>query len=185
MPRHQNYSLSDEAAVQLVFRKYGVKVSAEQIAKAYAPEQKMSWKKSVEVARFIEGMTLRQAKSWLEDVVKMKRPIPIRTFKKKQAHHATPWSGWPVAKWPVKVARRFLDLLENLENNARFRGLDVERVVIVHAAAHKGYRIHNIMPRAFGRATRFDEQTVNVEVIAAELPQQVVPKRYRLNLVKR
>ncbi|AET31563.1 50S ribosomal protein L22 [Pyrobaculum ferrireducens] len=185
VPRHQNFSLGDEEVVRLVFREYGVKITAEQIARAYAPEQRMSWKKSVEVARFIKGMTLRQARAWLEDVVRLKRPVPIRTFKKKQAHHAAPWEGWPVAKWPVKVARHYLKLLENLENNAKFRGLDVERVVIVHAAAHKGIRIPNIMPRAFGRATRFDEQTVNIELVAAELPREVVPKHYKLNLVKK
>lgn len=185
MPQHQSYSLSDEQIIDLVFRKYGVKITPEQIARSYAPEQKMSWKKSVEVARFINGMTLKQAKTWLEDVVKLRRPIPIKTFKKKQAHHATPWSGWPVAKWPIKVARRYLEILENLENNAKFRGLDVERVVVVHAAAHKGIRIPNILPRAFGRATRFDEQTVNVEVVAVELPKDVVPKRYKLNLARR
>lgn len=89
------------------------------------------------------------------------------------------------AKWPVKVAKRYLEALENLENNAKFRGLDTERVVIVHAAAHKGFKIPNIMQRAFGRATRFDEQTVNLELVAVELPKEVVPKRYKLNLVKR
>jgi large subunit ribosomal protein L22 len=185
VPQHQSYSLSDEEIIKLVFRKYGVKITPEQIARAYAPEQRMSWKKSVEVARFIKGMTLKQAKAWLEDVVKLKKPIPIKRFTRKQAHHAVPWRGWPVAKWPVKVAKRFLKALENLENNARFRGLDVERLVIVHAAAHKGIKIRNIMERAFGRATRFDEETVNVELVAVELPKEVVPKHYKLNLVKR
>ncbi len=180
-----NYSLSDGEVVELTFRKYGVKITEEQIAKAYWPEQRMSWKKSVEVARFIKGMTLRQAQKWLEDVVKLKKPIPMKTFKKKQAHHATPWRGWPAARWPVKVAKRYLQLLENLENNARFRGLDVERLVIVHAAAHKGIKIWNYMPRAFGRATPFVEETVNIEAVAVELPNGVTPKSYKLNLVKR
>ncbi|MFN7105774.1 MAG: 50S ribosomal protein L22 [Pyrobaculum sp.] len=168
-----------------MYRRYGVKITPEQIARAYWPEQKMSWKKGVEVARFIRGMTVSQAKRWLGDVVELKRPVPVKTFKKKQAHHAAPWRGWPVAKWPVKVARRFLQLLENVENNARFRGLDVDRVVVVYAAAHKGIKIRNILPRAFGRATRFDEQTVNLEVVAVELPKEVVPRRYRLNLARR
>lgn len=181
----RSYSSSEEDIIDLVFRRYGVKITAEQIARAYAPEQKMSWKKSIEVARFIKGMTLKQAREWLQDVVELKRPIPIKTFKKKQAHHSVPWHGWPVAKWPVKVAKRFLEVLENLENNARFKGLDVERVVILHAAVHKGIKIRNIMPRAFGRATKFDEETVNVELIAVELPKEVIPKRYKLNLVKR
>ncbi|MFN3804960.1 MAG: 50S ribosomal protein L22 [Pyrobaculum sp.] len=168
-----------------MYRRYGVKIAPEQIARAYWPEQRVSWKKCVEVARFVKGMTLRQAEGWLRDVVELKKPVPIRTFKKKQAHHATPWRGWPVAKWPVKVARRFLQALENLENNARFRGLDVERVVVIHAAAHKGVKIRNIMPRAFGRATRFDEETVNIEVVGVELPKEVMPRRRRLNLARR
>lgn len=183
--RHQNYSTSDDEVIDLVLKKYSVKITPDQIAKAYAPEQKMSWKKSVEVARFIKGMTLKQAKSWLEDVVKLKKPIPVKTFTKKQAHHATPWRGWAVAKWPVKVAKRYLQLLENLENNAKFKGLDVDRLVIIHAAAHKGIKIPNIMPRAFGRATRFDEQTVNLEIVAVELPKEAIPKHYKLNLVKK
>lgn len=185
VPRRQEYSMSDAEVAELVFRKYGIKISPEQVVRAYAPEQRMSWKKSVEVARFIRGMTLGQAVTWLSDVVRLKRPVPVKTYKKKQAHHATPWRGWPVAKWPVKVAKRFLQVLENLENNARFKGLDTSRVVIVYAAAHKGFKIRNIMQRAFGRATRWDEQTVHVEIVGAELPAEVMPRRYKLNMVRR
>ena len=44
MPRHQNYSLGDEEITKLVFREYGVKITPEQIARSYAPEQRLSWK---------------------------------------------------------------------------------------------------------------------------------------------
>lgn len=179
-----NYSASDEEIIRRVFERYGVKITSDQIAKAYGNELRMSWKKAVEVASFIKYMTIRQAESWLEDVVRLKRPVPIRRFTKKQAHHATPWGGWPVAKWPVKVAKAYLELLANLENNARFKGLDVERVVIVHAAAHKGITIRGYMPRAFGRSTPWNEQTVNIELIGAELPREVLPKRLRLVVFK-
>ena len=180
---HRDYSMSVDEVVQYVLRHWGVKVSPDQIVRAYGPEYRISWKKAVEVARFIRGFTLNQAKSWLTDVVKLRKPIPIRRFIRKQAHHTTPWEGWPVAKWPVKVAKAFLEVLENLENNARYKGLDVNRVVIVHAATHKGIVIRNWMPRAFGRATPWNEQTVNIEVTGVELPPDNVPKRLKLGKV--
>lgn len=178
------YSMSNEEVVELVLRRFGVRIAEDQIARAYGNEFRMSWKKAVEVGRFIKFMTLKQAQSWLQDTVNLKRPIPIRRFTKKQAHHATPWVGWPVAKWPVKVAYNYLRVLQNLENNAKFNGLDVERVVIVHAAAHKGIQIRNYMPRAFGRSTPWFEQTVNIELIGAELPKEVLPKRLKLQVFK-
>lgn len=125
-------------------------------------------------------MTLEQAKSYLEEVVRLRAPIPIRRYKKKQAHHTTPWEKWPVAKWPVKVAKAFLEVLESLENNARVLGLDVSRVVLVHVATHKGMKIRNYMPRAFGRATPWFQDTVNIEMIGVELPEDNIPKRLRL-----
>jgi len=102
VPQHQSYSLSDEQIIDLVFRKYGVKITPEQIARAYAPEQKMSWKKSVEVARFINGMTLKQAKTWLEDVVKLRRPIPIKTFKRSRPTTPRLGAGGPWLSGPSR-----------------------------------------------------------------------------------
>lgn len=179
-----HYSVTDEDVINLVFRRYGVKITEDQIARAYGNEFRMSWKKAVEVGRFIKFMTLKQAEQWLEGTVELKKPIPIRRFTKKQAHHTAPWTGWPVAKWPVKVAENYLKVLRNLENNARFKGLDVERVVIVHVASHKGLTIRNYMPRAFGRSTPWNEQTVNIEVVGVELPKEVIPKRLKLKVFK-
>lgn len=110
-------------------------------------------------------------------VVELKAPVPIKEFTKKQAHHNVPWEGWPVAKWPIKVAESFLEVLRNLENNAEYRGLNVDNTVIVHAATSKGMRIRNYMPRAFGRATPWFQDTVNIELVGVELPEDLVPKK--------
>jgi large subunit ribosomal protein L22 len=40
------------------------------------------------------------------------------------------------------------------------------------------------MPRAFGRSTPWNEQTVNIEIIGVELPQGVAPKRLKLKVFK-
>ncbi len=175
-----HWSVTDEDIIDLTFRKFGVKITEDQIVKAAGREYRISWKKAIETARFIKYMTIKQAEWYLEQVVKLKMPIPIRTFIKKQAHHRTPWSGWPVAKWPVKVAKAFLEVLHNLENNAVYKGLNVDRVVIVHAATHKGRKIWNYMPRAFGRSTPWVQDTVHIELVGVELPPDNVPKRIKL-----
>lgn len=173
----RHWSVSDEDIMRLVERKYSVKVTEDQIVKARGFEYRVSWKKAIEVARAIKFLTISQAESYLNDVANLKAPVPVKRFIKKQAHHNTPWEGWPVAKWPVKVAKAYLEVLENLKNNANYRGLNVDNVVIVHASASKGMKIRNYMPRAFGRSTPWFQDTVNIELVGVELPEALVPKK--------
>ena len=130
--------------------------------KASLREIDVSPKWSREVCRAIVGLTIPEAKKLMEDVIAMKRMIPYRRYRKNRAHHAeTKGAGG----YPVKVAKHMLKLLESLEANADFKGLDPDEVVIIHAAAHKARRIRKFMPRAFGRATPYDKQLVHIEVV--------------------
>ena len=130
--------------------------------KASLREVDVSPKFSREVCRAIVGLKLPEAKKLMEDVIEMKRMIPYRRYNKKRAHHAqTRGPGG----YPVKVARHMLKLLESLEANAEFKGLDPDEVVIIHAAAHKARRIRKFIERAFGRATPYDKQLVHIEVV--------------------
>lgn len=175
-----DWSVTAEDIIKRVKDIYGVSVSEDQVVKALGYEFRISWKKAVEVARFIRGFTIKQAEDYMNKVINLEAPVPMRRFTKKQAHHATPWEGWPVAKWPVKVAKAYLEVLKNLENNANYKGLNVDNVVIVHAAVHKGRKIRNYMPRAFGRSTPWFQDTVTIELVGVELPENNVPKRLRL-----
>jgi large subunit ribosomal protein L22 len=108
------------------------------------------------------GLRIPEAKKLMEDVIAMRRMIPYRRYRKNRAHHAeTKGAGG----YPVKVAKHMLKLLESLEANADFKGLDPDEVIIIHAAAHKARRIRKFMPRAFGRATPYDKQLVHIEVV--------------------
>ena len=130
--------------------------------KASLREIDVSPKWSREVCRAIVGLTIPEAKKLMEDVIAMRRMIPYRRYRKNRAHHAeTKGAGG----YPVKVAKHMLKLLESLEANADFKGLDPDEVVIIHAAAHKARRIRKFMPRAFGRATPYDKQLVHIEVV--------------------
>ncbi len=137
----------------------------EPCAKAYGRELRISPKDAVEICRVIKGMKLENAKQFLQKVQKKKVPVPYRTHKKKLAHkRGIPGAG----AYPVKAAKELLKVLKNVEENAKYKGLDVERLRIVHASAYKGIIVPGIMPRAFGRATPANKPLTNVEIIVKE-----------------
>jgi large subunit ribosomal protein L22 len=123
-----------------------------------------------EVARAIRGMKVSEAKKFLQAVIEKKEAVPFRRAHGKQAHRrglADKW-GWPVGRYPVKAARYMLKLLNNVENNAENKGLDPDRLRIIHVAAHKGIVLKRWMPRAFGRATPKFKVHSHVEMVVRQ-----------------
>lgn len=141
---------------------------ADKMARASGRDLRISWKKAVEVCRFIRGKRLAQAKELLEKVLKKEVMIPFTTFNKKRAHHGS-ISKYSCGGYPIRVAREVLKILRNVEANAENKGLDVEKLVIVHASAHKGPLVKKYIPRAFGRSTPFFQQLVHIEVAVKEV----------------
>ncbi len=138
---------------------------AENAVKASVREVDISPKWAREVCAAIKGMTISEARRLLEDVVEKRRMIPYRRYKKNRAHHAqTRGAGG----YPIKVARIMLKLLDSLEANAEFKGLDTDRVVIVHAAAHKGRVIAKFIERAFGRSNPYNKVLVHIELVGQQ-----------------
>lgn len=155
--------------------KYSLKVKDEErTARAMAWDVPVSLKESYEIFKVIRGMKLKDAEKLLEEVIQLKTPIPYVRYKLQIAHkrglpNRFPRWKTPVGRYPVKTAKAILKLLKNVENNADQKQLDVERLVIIHAAAHKGRFLKRWMPRAFGRATPKFRTTVNMEVIVREV----------------
>lgn len=146
--------------------KFGYSAEAgEACAKAYGRELRISPKDAMEVCRALRGMKLERAKEFLERVQKKTSPVPFRTHNKKVAHRrGTGGAG----AYPVKAARELLKVLRNAEENAKYKGMEVEKLKIVHASAYKGMTIPGILPRAFGRATAANKPLTNVEIILKE-----------------
>ena len=134
-------------------------------AKAMGYEMPISFKHAVEICRELRGKKIEEAKKILEDVIALRRPIPFKKYKKKVAHKSG-LHKWYAGRYPQKAAKYILKVLKNLEANAEYKGLDVDKLVIVHAQAKKGRVIKRYMPRAFGRATPKFQQLTTVEFVA-------------------
>lgn len=144
------------------------------IARAVIRDAPISFKEAYEVCKILRGMRLDRAKDFLKNVLNLKEPVPYIRYKLSIAHKrglSKRWSRWktPIGRYPVKVCRYVLKLLENVENNASVKGLDTSKLRIVHIAAHKGPYLKRWTPRAFGRATPWFRTHTSVEVIVAEV----------------
>ncbi len=136
----------------------------ETVARARGIELPISPKKTYEVLNAIRGRSLEDAKEYLERVVDLRQAVPFRRYNQETAHK----TGTGPGRFPQKVARHVLAVLTNAEANAEYEGLDADALVVRVAASARGRILKANMPRAHGRATAWNEQTTNVEIVLAE-----------------
>ncbi len=146
---------------------YSVEVDTERTVKASGRELKVSPKHAREVCMAIRGMRLDKAKQLLEQVMEKRKPVPFRRFTKKLGHtHGM--QKTMVGKYPIKAAAEILKVLRSAEGNAEFKGLDVERLRVIHASAYPGIKLKRAIPRAMGRSSPKNNVLTHVEVVLEE-----------------
>ena len=72
-------------------------------------------------------------------------------------------------RYPRKAATEFVKLLDNLESNAEYRGMDLDRLKIINVTVHKGRKIERFTRRTFGRASPRIDILTHVELVAQEI----------------
>jgi len=145
---------------------YSTELEPATSAKAMGSELHISPKKSRELCRELKGMRTTSAKNYLGEVIDFKRAVPFRRHNDSLGHKKGPMAA---GRYPVKVAAEVLKLLENAESNAEYKGLDPSQMYINHVSTKKGRVIHGMRPRARGRATPKNTETVNIEIILSEV----------------
>jgi large subunit ribosomal protein L22 len=144
--------------------KYSTSIDPDKTAKAYGYELHCSRKDSMNLAYAIKGMNIEDAKKFLQEIMDKKRPLPTVYHNKKRAHQKSIGPG----SYPCKAAKYMLKTIENAENNAEYKGFDVENMKISHISTYSGRLIKGIMPRAQGRATDKNTRTTNIEIVIEE-----------------
>ncbi|MEM3577048.1 MAG: 50S ribosomal protein L22 [Candidatus Bathyarchaeia archaeon] len=152
--------------------KWGYSIAEEELdpektVKASGREIRVSHKSAHEICKTIKGMTLTQAKQFLKEVIAKKKAVPFKRFKKKAGHRHGIEKAY-AGRYPVKAAKYILKILEGAEANAEYKGLDTERLKIIHACAYPGMKVKRFMPRAHGRATPDFETLTHVELALEE-----------------
>lgn len=133
-------------------------------ARAIGKEKPVSPKDSREICRMIRGKSVHQAIRMLEEVIDLKRPVPFARYNTGVAHKV----GIGPGRYPKKSAMAILDVIQSAKHNAEYKGLDAENMKVKVITANLGRTIPGHMPRAYGRSTQWNQQTVNIEVILEE-----------------
>jgi large subunit ribosomal protein L22 len=113
-------------------------------------------------------MMLDKAIDLLDEVIEEKAWIPYRRHRKKRGHHPG-MKKWPSGGHPVRAAENILAVLRNAEANADNKGLDIDRLRIIHAATQRGRTYKRFIERAHGRSTPYFENSSHVEIVLEEV----------------
>jgi large subunit ribosomal protein L22 len=148
--------------------KYSVTgLDPDKTVKCAGRELHISPKAAVEICSSIRGMTVVDAKEMLEQVSAKRRAIPYKRHKKEVPHKSMN-EPWYAGRYPVKAASTILRLLEGLEANAEYKGLNLTKLRIIHAASQRGMKIRNYTPRAHGRSSPSFKTLTHLELVGYE-----------------
>lgn len=152
----------------MAFTSYSVEYEKEKTARSQGHELHVSPRHCVELCRELRGKSLEEAKAYLDEVTKLKTPVPFKRHSSGVGHRAG-IRGWDAGRYPQKAAGEILKVLKSAEANGEYLGLDTDRMQVVHTLARRGRTIEGRMPRAMGRATAKNTETVTVEIVLQEL----------------
>jgi large subunit ribosomal protein L22 len=142
-------------------------LDADKTALGSAREIRISPKAAREICNELRGLRLEAAKTYLEEVIALRQPVPFRRHD-GQVGHRKGLRKADSGRYPVKASKEILRVLQNAENNADYKGLDLDRLRVTHISAYPGRMLKRFIERARGRSTAFNEQLVHIEVVLTE-----------------
>ncbi len=143
---------------------YSVNPDPDVTAKAMGRELQIKPRDAIEICREVRGKGLEEAKTYLEGVIDKTQPVRYRRHQGKVSHQ----KGTGPGRFPVKAAGKILDVVEEAEANAEYKGLDTETMTLSHAACQRAGEIEGTRPRARGRATSWNQSLCHIEIVVEE-----------------
>jgi len=119
----------------------------------------ISFKQSVEICRFIKNRNINDAKTILHKVIEQKTPVPFRRYNWDLGHKTKTGP----ARYPKNASKEFIKLIESVEANAQFKGLNTSNLRITHVNAHNAGKAWH-----YGRKSRRRMKRTNIEIVVEE-----------------
>lgn len=140
--------------------KYSLKnYNKENMARAMGVSLPISSKQSIEICNFIREKDVDFAKKFLDEVIKHKKAVPFKRFNGDVGHK----KGMAAGRYPKKASMEFLSLLNQVEANAQFKGMNTSNLVIAHINSNKAAKTAR-----YGRKRSRNAKRTNVEIVVLE-----------------
>lgn len=140
----------------------------ERMARGIGMSLPISTKQSIEVCSLIRGKKVENAKKMLSEVVDGKKAVPFRRFNKDMGHKTKIGPG----RFPIKCAKEILQMIESVEMNAQFKGLNTSSLVIRSIIPNKASANWH-----YGRARKRAMKRTNLEVVLEEIAAEKRKKK--------
>ncbi len=131
----------------------------ENMARAFGRSLPISFKQSIEICNFIRNKKISYAKNVLRKVMDRKEAIPLKRFNGKVGHKKKMMAG----RYPKKASIEILNIINSVEANAQFKGLNTSNLVITRINANKSSKVMH-----FGRKRSRLSKKTNVDITVQE-----------------
>ncbi len=150
---------------------YQAKVGKEsKTAKAMTTNANISLKYSTEICNQIKGKNVDKVMAWLERIIAHEDYLPLKRYNTKVAHRkGDSKEGVKSGRYPQKTVKVFLTLLGSAKSNADFKGLDADKLTIIHTFTSAGMNRYSYQSKGKigGKARR--KNATHIEVIVSEV----------------
>ncbi len=119
----------------------------------------ISFKQSIEICNFIRNKDVNYARTFLSQVIEKKQAVPLKRFNANTGHKKNMAAG----RYPKKASIEILSLINSVEANAQFKGLNTANLVITHINANKASKVMR-----FGRKRSREAKRTSVEIVVQE-----------------
>ncbi|MEM0372662.1 MAG: 50S ribosomal protein L22 [archaeon] len=143
--------------------RYSYQGNDERVARACSKDLNVSWKHCNEVCYAIRGKSVNAAEKYLNEVLERRAFIPMRRYNKGVPHRR----GGKPGRYLDKSVKIVLKLLQNVKANAEHKGLDGDKLKIIHSTSYKASTIPRIKPK--GRSKRHCIDLANLEIAVKEM----------------
>ena len=133
--------------------------SKDKMARAVGVALPVSVKHSVEVCGYIRNKKVAEAKKLLDLVIEVKKAVPYRRYNQDLSHKP----GIGPGRFPVKTSQEIKKLLESVEANAQFQGLNTSNLIITSMIVQKAPGAYH-----YGRKKRRKMKRATIEIIVTE-----------------
>jgi len=130
------------------------------MARALGISLPISFKQSIEICDFIRNRNVNYAKTVLSRVMEHKQPIPFKRFNMNVGHKK---GSIAAGRFPKKASKEILNLINHVEANAQFKGLNTANLVITHINANKAPKVMRS-----GRKRSREAKRTHVEIVVRE-----------------
>ena len=150
--------------------KYAFKESnKEHFAKAKINLAPVSTKHCIEICSYLRKKNLLKAKELLNLAIQGKKAIPFKRFTGDVGHRKGDMTS---GRYIKKACSEILSLLNAVEANAQFKGINTSSLIITHLCANKAST-----PWKYGRQTRRKGKRTNVEIMVEEEAEKKAGKK--------